>query len=54
MCNNMENKNTLWEFIKCQIRTKTIAYSKALSKPNREKENVYRKTRKFRGVTGGE
>ena len=24
----MENKNTLWDFVKCQIRSVTIAYSK--------------------------
>ena len=43
MCDNMENKNTLWEFIKCQIRTKTISYAKALSKRNKEKENILQK-----------
>ena len=35
----MENKNTLWDFVKCQIRTKTISFSKQKSRENREKEN---------------
>ena len=35
---HMEDKNTLWEFVKCQIRTATISYTKAVSRRNREKE----------------
>ena len=27
-CNYLENKNTKWDFIKCQLRTVTITYSK--------------------------
>ena len=35
----MENKNTLWDFVKCQIRTKTISFSKQKSREYRVKEN---------------
>ena len=35
----IENKNILWDFIKCQIRTKTISFSKQKSRNNRETEN---------------
>ena len=35
----MENKNTLWDFVKCQIRIKTISFSKQKSREYREKEN---------------
>ena len=40
---NTENKNTLWEFAKCQIRTVTISYAKALSKHNKERESFLQK-----------
>ena len=40
---HMENKNTLWEFVKCQIRTITMSYTKAVSKRNKEKENRLQK-----------
>ena len=39
----MENKNSLSEFIMCQIHTKTIPYAKAHSKCNKEKENILQK-----------
>ena len=35
----MENKNILWDFVKCKIRTKTISFSKQKSRHNREREN---------------
>ena len=34
---NMENKNTLWEFTKCKIRTETIIYS---SKKSKEQKRI--------------
>ena len=35
---NIENKNTLWEYLKCQIRTDTIQYSINKAKKARELE----------------
>ena len=35
---NMENKNTLWEFTKCQIRSKTILYAGQKAKKNKKIE----------------
>ena len=34
----MENKSQLWDFVKCRIRSETIAYSIQKSKTNRLKE----------------
>ena len=36
----MENKNQLWEYTKCQIRTDTMVYSSKRSKEMRQKENI--------------
>lgn len=35
----MENKNQLWEYVKCQIRTDTMVYSSKRSKEMKQKEN---------------
>ena len=35
----MENKNTLWDFTKCQIRSITIAYSKKIAREKNKKES---------------
>lgn len=40
---HIENKNTLWEYTKCQIRTDTIAYSAKRAKELREREEFLRK-----------
>ena len=34
----MENKSQLWDFVKCRIRSETIAYSIQKSKTNRLKK----------------
>ena len=34
----LQNKTTLWDYIKCQIRTVTISYSISKSKKSKEKE----------------
>ena len=34
----IENKNTLWDYTKCEIRTKTIEFSKTKAKANKEQE----------------
>ena len=34
----IQNKNTLWDYTKCQIRTVTISYSISKSKKSKEKE----------------
>ena len=36
----IENKNTLWDYTKCEIRTKTIEYSKIKAKQNKENEKL--------------
>ena len=45
-CNvNMTDKNQYWEFVKCQIRTKTIDYSIQRSKTlKKDEENLILKT----------
>ena len=35
----MENKNTLWEYVKCQIRTDTLKYAKQRAIILRKNEN---------------
>ena len=35
---NLQDKNLLWDFIKCQIRSKTISYSKYIAKEARKHE----------------
>ena len=35
---NIENQNTLWEYLKCQIRTDAIQYSINKAKKERELE----------------
>ena len=37
-CDYFKNKNLQWDFVKCQIRTITIAYSKTKCKEAKEKE----------------
>ena len=36
----MENKNTLWEYTKCKIRTKTITFSSKKAKERNEKQKA--------------
>ena len=40
----MENKSQLWDFVKCRIRSETIAYSIQKSRTNRLKEETIKKT----------
>ena len=40
----MENKSQLWGFVKCKIRSETIAYSIQRSKKNKLKEIELLKT----------
>ena len=35
---DMENKNTLWDFVKCQIRSITISYSRKVAKEKNKRE----------------
>ena len=35
----MKNKNTLWDFTKCQIRSITISYSKTIANERKKHEN---------------
>ena len=37
--NKLDNKNTFWDFVKCQLRTITISYSISKSKKRKEMEN---------------
>ena len=39
-CNNLTDKHTAWEYIKCRIRTKSIEYSIQKTKETREMENL--------------
>ena len=36
----MENKNTLWEYTKCKIRTETITFSSKKAKERNEKQKA--------------
>ena len=37
--NKLDNKNTMWDFVKCQLRTVTISYSISKRKKLKEREN---------------
>ena len=38
--NNIEDKSSFWDFVKCKIRTLTISYCTALSKRKRNRERI--------------